>query len=147
MILNGSEILTSLSGRFIPGNPCAEDWGLGPAPSWVGGLGPAPSWAGGLGPAPSWAGGWCPHRPGRVWRKDILFNQMFSARQPRQGVKVAQRFRDRLRPHLQDATDGLVKPKLIDMCPTISRSHRGLNPETFSKKQVALPTALYRHPK
>jgi hypothetical protein len=37
---------------------------------------------------------------------------MFSGRQPRQGAKVLQRFRELLRPHFQGASGGMAKPKL-----------------------------------
>jgi len=41
------------------------------------------------------------------------FNKMFSGRQPRHGVKVFQRFRNWLHPHLQVVADGFVELKLI----------------------------------
>jgi hypothetical protein len=40
-------------------------------------------------------------------------------RQPRQDVKLPRPFRDWIRPHLRNATDGLVKPKLMNRCPTV----------------------------
>jgi hypothetical protein len=41
-----------------------------------------------------------------------VFNETFSGRQPRQGVKVFLRFRNWLRHHLQVVADGLVELKL-----------------------------------
>ena len=46
-------------------------------------------------------------------------HNFFLGRQQRQNVKVPRRFRDWLRPHLQNATDGLVKPKLMNRYPTV----------------------------
>ena len=50
------------------------------------------------------------------------FSEMFSGRQPRQGVQVLRSCRDCLLPHLQGVADGLVEPKLINRCPTVGRS-------------------------
>ena len=41
------------------------------------------------------------------------FSEIFSGRQPHQGVEVLQHFRDCLLPHLQGVANGLVKPKPV----------------------------------
>jgi len=46
-------------------------------------------------------------------------HKIFLGRETLQVVKVPRRFRDLLRPHFQDATDGLLKPKLVNRCPTV----------------------------
>ena len=54
------------------------------------------------------------------------FSEMFSGRQPRQGVEVLRRFRDCLFPHPQGVADVLVEPKLINRCPTVRPSRTEL---------------------
>ena len=50
------------------------------------------------------------------------FSEMFSGRQPRQGVEVLRSFGDCVLPYLQGVADGLVEPKLINRCPTVRPS-------------------------
>ena len=44
------------------------------------------------------------------------FNKILLGTQPNQGAKVLHCFREWPRPHLQSATGGLIKPKLVNRC-------------------------------
>ena len=71
------------------------------------------------------------------------FNKIFSDRQPRQGGKVFQCFRDWLRPHLQGTADGLVKPKLMNRCPTLfAFIPRPVRTEIYTRNSMA-PIRLF----